>query len=173
MDLKQAIQVKDLLEIIDVEIIGNEESLISGINEIHKVRAGDLTFVDHPKYYKKVLESEASIILINSKEVENPHKKTLLFSEDPFVDYNKLVVHYRPKYHPSKAIESAQIDPSSQIYPNCFIGPDVKIGKNCIIHPNVSIYNDVKIGDNVIIHSNTTIGSDAFYFQKEKMVTTN
>jgi len=168
MDLKKAIQVKDLLEIIDVEIIGNDESMISGINEIHKVRVGDLTFVDHPKYYEKVLESEASIILINSKEVENPHKKTLLFSKDPFVDYNKLVVHYRPKYQPSIAIESTQIDSSSQIYPNCFIGPDVKIGKNCIIHPNVSIYNKVEIGDNVIIHSNTTIGSDAFYFQKRE-----
>ncbi len=168
MDLIKAIQVKDLTEIIDIEIIGDETAIIEGINEIHKVRKNDLTFVDHPKYYDKVIASEASIILINKKEVENPENKVLLFSDDPFADYNKLVLYFSPKHLPSQSISNADIDPSNLIYPNTFIGPDVKIGKNCIIYANVSIYNKVEIGNNVIIHSNTTIGSDAFYFQKRK-----
>ena len=54
-----------------------------GMNEIHVVQAGDIVFVDHPKYYEKALHSKATIVLIN-KEVECPEGKALLISDDPF-----------------------------------------------------------------------------------------
>ncbi len=41
--------------------------MISGLNEIHMVEAGDITFVDHPKYYDKALNSKATTIIINKK----------------------------------------------------------------------------------------------------------
>ena len=62
---------------------------MSGINEIHVVKKGDLVFVDHPKYYGKALNSAATTILIN-KKVDCPAGKALLISEDPFRDFNKL-----------------------------------------------------------------------------------
>lgn len=60
----------------DRRYIGDPEFLVKGINEIHMVEAGDLTFVDHPKYYQKALDSKATIILIN-KEVECPEKESI------------------------------------------------------------------------------------------------
>jgi hypothetical protein len=44
---------------------GDFGEVVFGINEIHKVSKGDLTFVDTPKYYDKVLKSAASFIIIN------------------------------------------------------------------------------------------------------------
>jgi UDP-3-O-[3-hydroxymyristoyl] glucosamine N-acyltransferase len=48
-------------------LIGDPDYEVRGINEIHIVREGDLTFVDHPKYYDKALRSAATVIIINKK----------------------------------------------------------------------------------------------------------
>ncbi len=166
MKFNQSISLGEIGRLLEAEIIGNEALMISGINEIHKVEPGDVSFVDHPKYYKKVLNSAASAVLINSKEVDNPQGKSLIYSEDPFQDYNKLVKIFHPKPDKEAIQKTGKIHPTAIVYPNCYIGPDVTIGAHSIIYPNVSIYNQVDIGENVIVQSNTTIGSDAFYYQK-------
>lgn len=146
--------------------IGPDSYQITGINEIHMVEKGDLTFVDHPKYYEKALNSAATTILIN-KEVECPESKALIISETPFDDYMKLVHYFRPFEASNKVVsETAQIGEGTVIQPGAFVGNHVKIGKNCIIHANVSIYDHTEIGDDVIIHSGSIIGADAYYFQK-------
>lgn len=147
---------------------GNTRIKITGINEIHSVEPGNLSFVDHPKYYEKVLNSLASVVLIN-KETEVPEGKAIIITEDPLDDYLKVVEHF-VKFHPQKEPinKNAVIGEGTIIQPNVFIGDNVKIGKNCIIHSNVSIYSDTTIGDNVIIHSGSVIGADAFYFQKRE-----
>ena len=146
---------------------GEPGFLITGLNEIHMVEPGDLTFVDHPKYYDKALRSEASTILIN-KEVDLPDGKAILVSEDPFRDYVFLVTYFKP-FTPSAALisPSAQIGDETVIQPGAFIGNHVTIGNHCIIHSNVSIYDSCSIGNNVIIHANSVIGADAYYFQKK------
>lgn len=164
MNLNTPIKVSDIALRFGAELIGSKENLITSINEIHKVKDGSLTFVDHHKYYKKVLESEASIILIN-KKADCPEGKTLLVVKDPFEVYNTLALEMRPFLATKKMIsDSATIGEGTIIQPNVFIGNHVKIGKNCIIHPNVTIYDYSEIGDNVIIHAQTAIGNDAFYY---------
>jgi UDP-3-O-[3-hydroxymyristoyl] glucosamine N-acyltransferase len=166
MQLKPSLTLKEIAVIINAEYSGNSEFKITGINEIHKVEPGDLTFVDHPKYYDKALNSNATTIIIN-KKVDCPQGKALLFSEDPFRDYVFLVKKFRPFQSSNVAISStAEIGEGTILQPNIFIGNHVKIGKNCIIHANVSIYDHVIIGNNVIIHSNTVLGADAYYFKR-------
>ncbi len=166
MKFDTPVKLNELAALTGARVIGNENSQVSGINEIHMVASGDITFVDHPKYYDKALNSKASFVIIN-KEVACPIGKSLLFSDDPFRDYVKIVKHFRPFLPSSKAIsDSAKIGDGTIIQPNVFIGNHVKIGKNCTIHSGVSIYDYCEIGDEVIIHSNTVIGSDAFYFKR-------
>lgn len=166
MKLSQPIVIKELAALINADIIGNADNLLSGINEIHKVEHGDLTFVDHPKYYDKAIHSAATIILIN-KKVDCPDGKTLLISDDPFRDYVFLVKQFRPFEKSFQSISpTAQIGEGTHLQPNVFVGNHVKIGRNCLIHANVSIYDFCEIGDNVIIQSGTVIGGDAFYYKK-------
>ena len=168
MKFAKPLTLDELLQIIDSKIIikGEQQIDITGINEIHSVQPGDLSFVDHPKYYEKVLNSAAKVILINRDE-NVPEGKTLLISEDPLEDFLKVARHF-VKFKPQKeAINlNAVIGKNTVIQPNVFIGDNVIIGNNCIIHSNVSIYSDTIIGDNVIIHSGCVIGGDACYFQK-------
>lgn len=157
--------LQDIAKIINCDFVGHAEFPVLGMNEIHLVEAGDIVFVDHPKYYDKALSSAATIVLIN-KQVECPEGKALLISDDPFRDFNKLTTHFNPFVASQQNISSsAQIGKGTVIQPNVFIGNNVKIGKNCLIHPNVTIYDNTIIGDNVTIHAGTVLGADAFYYK--------
>ena len=163
------VSVQTIASLINAEIIGDTLANILGINEIHKVELGDVCFVDHPKYYTKCLESAATFIIINSKEVAIPNGKTILYVTEPFEAYLKIVEQYKPFIHQTTAIsKTAIIGLNTVVMPNTFIGHDVSIGNNCFIAPNVTILDNCIIGNNVIIQSGTVIGSDAFYYNTKK-----
>ncbi|MBT0608742.1 UDP-3-O-(3-hydroxymyristoyl)glucosamine N-acyltransferase [Aequorivita echinoideorum] len=151
--------------LIGSDYVGDANFPVFGMNEIHVVQPGDIVFVDHPKYYDKALQSPATIILINRK-VDCPAGKALLISEDPFRDFNKLTLYFKPFQSSKSAIsQTAEIGEGTVIQPNVFIGNNVKLGRNCLIHSNVSIYDNTIIGNNVTIHAGTILGSDAFYYK--------
>lgn len=168
MRFKDPISISSLLKMITqkVEVRGEVDFPVTGINELHSVEKGDLSFVDHEKYYERVINSAATFILIN-KDYPAQEGKVFLICEDPLMAYLEVVNHYikftpqNQQIHPH-----AKIGKGTIIQPNVFIGEDVTIGENCIIHSNVAIYANTTIGDRVVIHSNSTIGADACYFQK-------
>lgn len=166
MKFTRIYSLKEIASIIESQYVGNDFFPVEGMNEIHVVTSGDIVFVDHPKYYEKALQSEATIILIN-KEVSCPEGKALLISDDPFRDFNKLSQYFRPFQVSNSAISSsAKIGVNTLIQPNCFIGNNVVIGDHCTIHANVTIYDNTIIGNHVVIHSGTILGADAFYYKK-------
>ena len=166
MRFKAPVPLSEILKIIDANIESDKGYEVAGLNEIHKVEPGDLTFVDFHKYYEKSINSAATFILINTK-MQAPEGKVLIYSDDPFRDYNKLTRHYKPFVSSNSQISpTATIGKNSILQPGVVIGHHVSIGENCIIHPNVTIYDHSVIGNNVIIHANTVLGADAFYFKK-------
>ena len=168
MKFKKEYTVKEIAAIINCSFIGDENHVISGLNEIHKVEAGDLMFVDHPKYYDKALKSKATTILIDQK-VDCPEGKAIIISEKPFDDYNKLAKHFSPFIPQSSNIgDNCSIDESAIIYPNVFIGHGVTIKSNVILHPGVVIGNNSIIDENVIVGANSVIGHYAFYYKKKE-----
>jgi UDP-3-O-[3-hydroxymyristoyl] glucosamine N-acyltransferase len=168
MQFEQPVPVQWLAEFTGAVLVGNKDQEATGINEIHKVTAGDISFVDFEKYYNKCLNSAATIIIIN-KEVDCPAGKTLLVTADPFSAYVKIVNRFRPFEPATKMIsDSATIGAGTHLQPGVFVGNHVTIGQNCLIHPNVTIYDHSIIGDNVVIHAGVVIGADAFYFKRRK-----
>jgi len=183
MKLSKSITVKDLADILKTTYIGNPEQEVLGFNEIHKVEAGDVTFVDVEKYYSKALNSAATIIIIN-KAVECPQGKSLIISDDPFRDYNYCTEYFQPRlpmasqgmsYETGKNVclahnvvigECSYIGENTEIGANVVIGNHVKIGNNCVIYPNVVIYDYSEIGNHVTINAGTVIGGEAFYFKR-------
>lgn len=169
MKFPSPVSVTWLADFLGAEIYGNTDMFATGINEIHRVEQGDICFVDHPKYYKTCLESVASFIIINTKDVAIPDDKCLIVTGDPFEAYLKIVNHYRPFVPAQKSIsDSSNIGEGTVVMPNVFIGHHVTIGKNCIIHPNVTILDYTTIKNNVVIQSGSVIGSDGFYYNTKK-----
>ena len=125
-------KIKDIAAIIGAEIVGDDNLLITGINEINVVQEGDIVFVDHPKYYNKVLNSKGTVIIIN-KQVDCPAGKALMVCEDPFGAFNRITSQFSARSFSQKPIsDSAVIGKNTRIMPNCFVGDHVKITILCI-----------------------------------------
>lgn len=165
MTFNQPQTLRNIADLIGAKMIGDENFPVLGTNEIHRVKAGEIVFVNHPKYYDKALNSAATIILID-KVVDCPEGKALLVSNDPFRDFNKINTHFTRIYNFTEELHDLEVGEGTRIHPSAVIGNEVKIGKNCIIFPNVVIGDRTIIGDNVIIQSGTVLGGDAFYYRK-------
>ncbi len=164
MDLSTPLSADAIAKLIGAPVRGNADRLVTGINEINRVREGDLLFVDHPKYYAKALNSAASVVLINKEDVAIPEGKAIIVCADPCAEYNKLVAHFSPRLGWGGI--GPAVGEGSEVHPSAVIGPDVVIGKECRIMPGVVIYGPAVIGDRVIIHANAVLGADPFYFKK-------
>lgn len=165
MTFKKPQTLQSIAEIIGAKMIGEADFPVLGTNEIHMVKNGEIVFVNHPKYYDKALNSDATIILID-KEVACPEGKGLLISEDPFRDFNKINTHFTRIYNFTEELHDLEMGEGTFVHPSVVIGNEVKIGNNCHIFPNVVIGDRTVIGDNVIIQSGTVLGGDAFYYRK-------
>jgi UDP-3-O-[3-hydroxymyristoyl] glucosamine N-acyltransferase len=167
MKFPAPVSVSWMANLINATPKGNETLEILGINEINNVQAGDIVFVDHPKYYNKCIASNATIIIINNA-VDCPGNKCLLICEQPFEAYLKIVNHFSPFVPLTETIsKTASIGNNTIVMPGAIIGNNVRIGNHCIIHPNVTLHSNTIIGNNVIIQAGTVIGSDAFYYNRK------
>ena len=166
MKFLKPIPVRRFADVYGLEILGNSSLLVTGINEIHKVVKGDITFVDHPKYYQKSIHSAASVIIIDKVE-DFPEGKALLIAENPFEIYNSIVGSMKP-FQPLNGVprNNQSIHSSAVIEPGAMIGNDVQIGEGSYVQAGAIIHSDVIIGKNCIIQSGAILGTDAFYFKK-------
>ena len=168
MKFPSPVSVQWISELIGARVVGNINGSVTGLNEIHRVEAGDIVFVDHQKYYATCIDSAATCIIINNV-TEFPEHKTLLVTEHPFEAYLKLVDYFRPFIPSINAIsDDLVMGEGTVLSPGVVIGHHVTIGKDCIIHPNVAILEYCVIGNNVVIQAGTVIGSDAFYYNSKK-----
>jgi UDP-3-O-[3-hydroxymyristoyl] glucosamine N-acyltransferase len=167
MKLSRPHTLAEIAAIVDCRFVGDDNHVVSGINEIHRVETGDITFVDHPKYVEKCLASAATTIITNDENLTPPAGKALIFSTNPFESYNFLAKFFMPFEPCTQNISpSATIGEGTVLQPGVVVGNHAVIGKNCILHANVVVYDHSIIGDNCIIHSNSVIGGDAFYVKK-------
>ena len=166
MKFNEPISATDLAARLGAQCIGNGAFMLTGINEIHRVEKGDVTFCDNAKYMKKAFGSEASCVLVN-EVFEAPEGKVQLLVGKPFDVFTELSKEFRGDHRTNEMIHSSVvIGVGTTIMPGVFVGRNSVIGSNCMIHPNVTIYDGCTIGDNVIIHSGTVIGADAYYYQR-------
>jgi UDP-3-O-[3-hydroxymyristoyl] glucosamine N-acyltransferase len=152
------------------DIIGDETGNALGINEIHHVSTGDITFSDVKKYFEKALTSAAKFIILNEIPEHIPEGKTVLIHPKPFDAYDSIVRQHRPFAPLSiEVADNAIIHPSVIIEPRVVIGNHVKIGAGSYIRANAFIDDNTVIGKNVVIGVGAIIGTDAFYFNKNRV----
>ncbi len=186
--------LKEIAQLIEGELIGNPDIVITGISGIKEAKEGDITFLANPKYFHLMKTTKASAI-ITSKDITDS-KKPLIRTENPSLAFAKVVSLVAPNdirhpkgIHPTAIIDETarlgknisvgaytiiekgvEIGDNSIIYGGCYIGHYTHIGSDCLIYPNVSIRERIEIGSRVIIHSGAVIGSDGFGFATVKGV---
>ncbi|MDA7915728.1 UDP-3-O-(3-hydroxymyristoyl)glucosamine N-acyltransferase [Verrucomicrobia bacterium] len=159
---------------------------LTGFAMASDAKQGDLTFAENEKYFELAQQSQATAILVQGENFASGDK-TLIRVKQARVGFAKAVAMFfpEPEYvgdiHPSAVVhETANVDESAHIGPQCVIEAGASIGANVVLQginsvgagskidegthlfPNVSIYRDSVIGKRVRIHSGSVIGSDGF-----------
>lgn len=184
--------LKELAGFLDGEIIGDENTVITGVCGIKEAAEGDITFIANPKYAPFIDKTRASAIITSREIVAS--SKPVIRTQDPSLAFAKILSLVAPNevthpkgMHPSAIIgknvslgkdvavgpyavieDNVSIGDGTVIYAGCFIGHHTRIGSKTLVYPNVSIRERIDIGSNVIIHSGTVIGSDGFGFANIK-----
>ena len=179
---------------INGRIIGDDQTVITGVAPIESAEEGHLSFVAQARFVDYLRDAKCAVIIVSEKLLSDiPYKPTIIAVEDAYLSFQILMNLYQEMqgrksgiedgavFHESATIgenvyigaftcvsEKVKIGAGSQIYPQVYIGKNVKIGKNCVLYSGVRVYDYCVIGDNCIIHSNTVVGSDGFGFQPTK-----
>jgi UDP-3-O-[3-hydroxymyristoyl] glucosamine N-acyltransferase len=180
--------LKEIAQTINGEVLGDADTVITGVSGIKEAGPGDITFLANPKY-APLMESTKASAIITSREVESAGKP-LIRTDNPslaFVQVVSLVLPNEVKHpkgtHPTAILgegvklgrdvnigayvvieDNVAIGDDTTIYSHCFIGSNSTIGCGSLIYSNVSIRERISIGNRVIIHSGAVIGSDGFGF---------
>jgi UDP-3-O-[3-hydroxymyristoyl] glucosamine N-acyltransferase len=188
-------KIKEIAEIIDGKIIGDENVVITGISGIKEAKEGDLTFIANKKYKNLLYTTKASAIIVGP-DINNSVNATLIQVENPSIAFAKIMsivgpepIKFHPGIHPTAIIgENVSLGKDVSIQPysiiedyvkignrtvigaGVYIGHYTEIGEDCLIYPQVVIRERIKIGNRVIIHPGTVIGGDGFGFATVKGV---
>jgi UDP-3-O-[3-hydroxymyristoyl] glucosamine N-acyltransferase len=180
--------LKEIAQIIEGELVGEANTVITGVCGIEDAGEGDITFVANPRYLPLMAVTRASAI-ITSFDIKSA-AKPIIRTANPSLAFAKALSLVMPEeikhpkgIHPTAILgknvklgnnvaigahavveDDCSIADNAIIYPGCFIGQGTTIGSDTLIYANVSIREHVQIGKNVIIHSGTVVGSDGFGF---------
>src|SRR3989338_4994818 len=117
--------LKEIASIIDGEIIGDENIIVTGVCGIKEAREGDLTFVANSRYLPLMVHTRASAI-ITSRDVKIA-PKTIIRTENPSLAFAKMVSLLAPN----------EVKRPKGVHPTAIIGDKVRIGKNVAVEPYV------------------------------------
>ncbi len=182
--------LKDLAQLVNGNIIGDENILINDVTSLEDAKEGDISFVANPKYLPLVHKTRASAVMVSS-HIDNLNLAQVVV-KDPYLAFARLVAKFHPIIQPEWGIDgravigkSTQLGKDVHLSPMCFIDNNVVIGNRVHIYPhvyvgagsiinddtvlyaNVSIYSNTIIGKRCIIHSGAVIGADGFGFAKD------
>ena len=188
----KTLPIVELNELINGELIGNKDLLISGPEQLERAKIGHISFIGNRKYIKAWQSSNAMAAIINNSiELEPEEGKALIRVKNADLAMVKILEYFNPGspkldtgIHPMATVhETAIIGEDCVISAGCYIGKNVVLGKDVFLYPNVSILDDTSIGNNTIIwsgtvirerseigsycifHSNVSIGSDGFGYR--------
>ncbi|MBO6739973.1 MAG: UDP-3-O-(3-hydroxymyristoyl)glucosamine N-acyltransferase [Phycisphaerales bacterium] len=185
------VRADELAQIVQGELVGNPDVILSTLAPIESGAPGALTFIRAQGFAKQWAESKCEAALV-TRGVEvpdhDPEKRALIYVDDADVAVVRIlemidpgVAHPDTGTHPTAQVDpDAEVDPTARIGPGCvvmkgarigastvlmanaFIGGDAAIGSGCVIHPGVVIGDRCTLGNNCLVFANTVIGADGF-----------
>ncbi|MBT5987486.1 MAG: UDP-3-O-(3-hydroxymyristoyl)glucosamine N-acyltransferase [Elusimicrobiaceae bacterium] len=182
--------LKEIAKITGGKIKGKENFKITEICPITECGKHGICFLEKLENLPTLEKLTAGCVMIpeEAKKKDFKFSGNILYCENVKIAFMKLLKYVdkisdrHPKTVSSKAeisqkakvsttasigafsvIENgAEIGDNSIIYPNVYIGKDVKIGAGCIVYPNVVIREACALGNNVILQPGCVIGGDGF-----------
>lgn len=186
-DSKPEFTAGELARLVEGELVGDAERMISSVASIDQAGPHAATFAQDRRTLSLYKDRPFGVVLgpvdapaLSSSLIRVPH---------PRLAWNKVLALFAPKVALAPGVDpSAHVSPQAQLaadvrvgpfavicpgakvgagtvlYPGVYLGHRSVIGENCLIYPNVVIREEVEIGDRVIIGPGTIVGGDGFGF---------
>ncbi len=142
---------------------GDLESQAQQACSIEHIKKSSLVYVHKTESLKAVLDSGASIVIIDkklatsqAKVLQSAKTNIALFASDQLAYAMALI---NTKFFP--VTDYADFANEKNIHPTAVISATAKLGSGCIIGPNVSIGEHVVLGKNCLVGANTVIEKNA------------
>ncbi|MFW6280191.1 MAG: UDP-3-O-(3-hydroxymyristoyl)glucosamine N-acyltransferase [Planctomycetota bacterium] len=181
-------KASEIAELVDGELRGNPDIILSGVAGIEEAGGQDLAFLADQKYEDAAKESAAGAMLVE-RALEG-WDGTQILCADPELAFARVLRSIRQDRFPvpegispeavisaeaevgeevavgpHSVIESgAEIGDGVKIYPLCYVGHEVKIGAGTILHPGAIISDGVRMGRECVVRPGAVVGDDGFGF---------
>ncbi len=144
--MSKTASLKQLAQLTDGELVGDENLIITGVRPIEQAETGDITFLAQPKYRRFLETSKASAIIV-SPAIKGIKKNHIVVA-NPLVALAQLLEYFHSAPHAPFGV-----------HPMAVIGKDPRLGKDISIYPGVVLGNQVELGEGVIIYPGACIGN--------------
>lgn len=182
--------LEELAACLGARVVGDGNTIITGVAGIEEAREGEITFVANPRYRSKLLSTGASAAIVPPDVEDAP--LALLVTAEPYVAFTKALEVFHPRERPASGVSpDAWVDPSARVgkdvsilpfayvgkdaeigdrtvlHPFVFVGNRVRVGEDCCIYSHVSVREGCELGDRVILQNGVKVGSDGFGYAQQ------
>lgn len=168
-------------------VVGDGDTVVTGVSGVREASAGDLAFVADPAYVPYAARTAASVLLVR-EPLETPAAAQVVV-DDPADALERLAAHFLPAAsHPTGIAPTAHVEEGARlgegvavgafayvadsavledgvvVYPHAYVGPDCVVGAGTVLYPRAVLYHGTKIGKRCIVHAGAVLGADGFGF---------
>lgn len=185
------ISLGELAALTETRLEGDPNAVVEGAAGLLDAAATDVTFLENKKYAAKVGQSKALALFLpkSAEETVSGGPKNRLYADAPKWAYAQVLkLIYEEKWPKEAAVISPRADvhhearfgrdvsigafsvvrgrtligERTRVAAQCYIGYNVRIGKDCVLHPQTVINDFCELGDRVIIHPGSVIGGEGY-----------
>lgn len=191
-------QIKDLVERLGGQLIGDDTVEVIGIAPLDEASGSHITFLSNPKLRKQAAQTRAAALILSPADHEAmgaDYQGARVVTDNPYAYFARTAQYFAslqaipvpPGIHPSAVVDpSAKVAPDASIGPlavieadaeigagavigaHSFIGRGAKVGAGTLFHARVTFHAGCIIGARGILHSGAVIGADGFGFANER-----
>jgi UDP-3-O-[3-hydroxymyristoyl] glucosamine N-acyltransferase len=176
----------ELAKSLGGDLIGDPQTVVTGLATLASAGPEDLTFVSRSRYRTELQSTRAGAVIVGPNDREATGLPRIV-CDDPYSGYARAAELFDEQPGPAAGIHaSAVVDPGAQVSATasvgplchigagavigertvigagCAIGERAHIGEDCRLHARVAVYADCVVGHRAIVHSGAVIGADGF-----------
>ncbi|MHB8078774.1 MAG: UDP-3-O-(3-hydroxymyristoyl)glucosamine N-acyltransferase [Candidatus Krumholzibacteriia bacterium] len=181
-----AVRLSELASALGLTCEGDSDPLIRGAAGIEIAAAGQITFVDSPRFARHLEESGAAAVILRPGVAT---RLPCLRTADPHAAFAAVLARFAPpreRIFPAGVHPTAVVDPTAvlghgvaigpyavvgagarlgdacALGAHVVIGPDAVLGAGCTLYPHAVVREECVLGVEVIVHAGAVVGSDGF-----------
>jgi UDP-3-O-[3-hydroxymyristoyl] glucosamine N-acyltransferase len=183
---RHSYSLQELAACFGGELIGDGTVQIDQVAPLDAAGPGQLSFLSNVRYERQLAATRASALIVPAGMREATHLPRIV-CPNPYAYYAKVSALLNPRTRREAGVDrraavdvaasvagSAFVGPfvvieagaavaeGAEIHAGCFLGRNVRIGRDSILYPRVAVYSGCTLGARAVVHSGAVIGADGF-----------